>query len=77
MLVFNFFFISSLEPIKPGLQQVKEICPDATDLEIQGALDVSDGNVNDAVGRLLGYFPFFYFTLKTSSSNEMYTKVPS
>ncbi|KAK2552016.1 hypothetical protein P5673_027030 [Acropora cervicornis] len=52
----------SLEPIKPGLQQVKEICPDATDLEIQGALDVSDGNVNDAVGRLLGYFPFFYFT---------------
>lgn len=62
MLVFKFFFISSLEPIKPGLQQVKKICPDATDLEIQGDLDVSDGNVNDAVGRLLGYFPFFYFT---------------
>lgn len=62
MLVFKFFFISSLEPIKPGLQQVKEICPDATDLEIQGALDVSNGNVNDAVGRLLGYFPFFYVT---------------
>ena len=63
-VVFSFFFSSSLEPVKPGLQQLKEICPDASDLEIQGALDASNGNVNDAVGRLLGYFLFFYFTLK-------------
>lgn len=61
---FIFFSPSSLEPNKPGLQQLKEICPDASDLEIQGALDASNGNVNDAVGRLLGYFLFLYFTLK-------------
>ena len=54
--MFLFFFSSGLEPIKPGLQQLKEICPDASDLEIQGALDASNGNVNDAVGRLLGYY---------------------
>ena len=50
------FFSSGLEPIKPGLQQLKEICPDVSELELQGALDASNGNVNDAVGRLLGYY---------------------
>jgi len=32
-MLFFLFFSSSLEPIKPGLQQLKEICPDASDLE--------------------------------------------
>jgi hypothetical protein len=52
---------ASTEPVPStsGHQEtilLKEICPDATDVEIQGALDASNGNANDAVGRLLGCF---------------------